>query len=228
MERYAALYRSQDWEARRKTVAELSSLKSPDAEDLLIAAADDNHPLVRIEALGGLRRIASLKGKRAIRYIAEFESNPNVRWHALRVLTEFKDPDNAPIFGKGLASQDWLVREESIKGLLRIEDPTIRKLSIPYILQALGDPSVNVRLAALDNMTVRDERLYAALSRMLTTEMMGQYTMLKGVLRAIDGYSLDEPTRKKLTSLLMHPNRDVRVLAFRVLKSDRARSKEKR
>lgn len=228
MERYAALYQSQDWEARRKTVAELSSYKSPDAENLLIAAANDTHPLVRIEALGGLRRIAGLKGKRAIRYIAEFESNPNVRWHALKALSEFKDPDDAPIFGKGLASQDWLVREESIKGLLRIEDSAIRQLSIPYILQALGDASVNVRLAALENMKIRDERLYAVLSRMLTTEMTGQYTMLKGVLRAIDGYSLDDPVRKKLTSLLMHPNRDVRVLAFRVLKSDRARSKERR
>jgi hypothetical protein len=58
--------------------------------------------------------------------------------------------------------------------------------------------------------------------------MMGQYTMLKGVLRAINGYSLDDSTRKKLTSLLMHPNRDIRVLAFRVLKNDKVRSRERR
>ncbi len=228
MERYGALYRSQDWEARRKTIAELSAYHSPDAEDLLIAAADDTHQLVRIEALEGLEKIASAKGKRKIQYIAEYEHNLNVRWHALRVLSDFRDSSNAPIFAKGLASQDWLVREESIKGLLRIEDFTVRYISVPYILQALNDPSINVRLAALENMKVRDERLYAALSQMLAGDILGQYTMLKGVLKAIEGYRLDDSTRKRITSLLMHPNVDIRVHAFRVLKSDRARLKEKR
>jgi HEAT repeat protein len=217
----AARYENPNWQVRRGAVKELGSYPAREAEEVLVNALDDSHTLVRIEALEGLAKTDNRKARRRIRALAEYERNNNVRWQAIRVLGTFRDARDAVVFAKGLSSEDWLIREESIKGLLAIDDFAIKYVSVPYVLQALEDPSLNVRVAAMENLSVRDERIYRALAAMLDDQVMTRHTLLKALLKALNGYRLDGLTLKRTTSLLVHQNVEIRVLALRLLKRDR-------
>ncbi len=214
-------YQSPKWEIRLKAVEKLSVVKSRKAENALIKATDDIHTMVRIEAINGLGKIASSKGRQRIRYLAEYDTNSNVRWNALKALSEFRDATAAPVFAGGLRSSDPLIREESIRGLLMIDDFAIKYVSIPYFIEALNDESLNVRLTALNYLNIKDERLFAILTGMLGKDIYNKYTLLKAVLKALYGYQFDPQTRKILTSYLLHPNLDIRLLALRALKKNR-------
>lgn len=217
----AARYENASWQVRRAAVRELAGFKGREVEDLLLRALDDSHSLVRIEALRSLEGTESGKARRRIRALAEYEPNVNVRWQAIRVLGGFRDARDSVVFAKGLSSDDWLIREESIKGLLAIEDFAIRYVSIPYILQALEDPNINVKLAAIEHLTIRDERIYKALASMLDDDSSTRHTLLKALLKALAGYRLDGLTLKRVSALLVHQNAEIRVLALRLLKRDR-------
>ncbi len=217
----ATRYESANWQVRRSAIRELASYKIREAEAVLVKALDDSHTLVRVEALEGLEKTENVTARRRIRALAEYERNNNVRWQAIRVLRGFRDPRDAVVFAKGLSIDDWLIREESIKGLLSIDDFAIKYVSVPYILQALEDSSINVRIAAIENLSVRDERIYAALAAMLDDEVMTKHSLLKALLKALNGYKLDGLTLKRATSLLVHQNTEIRVLALRLVKRDR-------
>lgn len=221
-------YESGNWEIRRKTVEEISPYQSVEVEKLLLQATEDSHQLVRIEALKALKKRGNKKVKRAVKRLAEYERDSNVRWHALQTLAEFRDPTAAPVFVQGLGSTDSLIREESVRGLLLIDDFAIKYVSIPYILQALEDPSINVRLAALNHLSFQDERIYAAMTGMMDREALNRYTLLKALLKALEGYRLDSTTRKKISALLVHPNLEIRLLSYNVLKKDRELRRESR
>lgn len=223
----AKLYQSDNWETRRKAVAAQSELEYSVVEDFLMQAADDIHPLVRIEALKGLARYTGSKSLGKIKNMAEYEQNSNVRWYALKALTVYKDPTAASIFVKGFGSEDWLIREESIKGILLIDDFAIKYVSVPFVIAALEDPNINVRLSALEYLNFKDEKIYRVLAKMLDRDMSGENTILKAVLRAIKGYRLDPFTKKRIAAFLVHPNLDVRLLAFRALKANLAVTKTK-
>ncbi len=223
-----SLYASGNWEVRRKAVQRLSEYPSTKAEKAVIAACDDPHSLVRIDAVKGLARYSSYEAKNKIRTIADNDADNNVRWSALTVLASYRDPSAAPVFVKGLSSGDWLIREESIRGLLMIDDFAVRYFSIPYVIQAFNDSSINVRMAAIKNIKIRDHRIYMELVRMLDDSMLRKNTLLKVVLGALDGYTLDVSTRKKIITLLTHSNVEVRLLALRVLKKDDKLKKERR
>lgn len=217
----AVRYESASWQVRRAAVRDLAGFKGREAEELLLRALDDGHTLVRIEALRSLDGTASGRARRRIRALAEYEPNGNVRWQAIRILGGFRDARDSVVFAKGLSSDDWLIREESVKGLLSIEDFAIRYVSIPYILQALEDPNSNVKLAAIEHLSVRDERIYQALASMLDEDSPTRHTLLKALLKALVGYRLDGLTLKRVTALLVHQNAEIRVLALRLLKRDR-------
>jgi HEAT repeat protein len=217
---YVKLYQSDNWETRRKAIAALAELDYSLVEDILIQAADDIHPLVRIEALKGLSRSAGSKVLGKIKIIAEYDKNNNVRWYALKALTVYKDPAAASVFVKGFSSEDWLIREESIKGMLMIDDFAIKYVSVPFVIAALEDQNINVKLTALEYLNFKDERIYSVLVESIDRDITGENTILKALLRAIKGYKLDPATKKKIASLLTHPNLDIRLLAFRALKAD--------
>ncbi|MCU0843366.1 MAG: HEAT repeat domain-containing protein [Spirochaetes bacterium] len=216
-----ARYESASWQVRRSAVKELASYKIREVEETLIKALNDSHTLVRTEALDSLEKTENKKARRQIRALAEYEQNNSVRWRAIGVLRGFRDPRDAVVFAKGLSSDDWLLREESVKGLLSIEDFAIKYVSVPYVLQALDDPSINVKVAAIEHLSVRDERIYRALAAMLDDEVTTKHTLLRALLKGLHGYKLDGLTRKRATSLLLHQNAEIRVLALRLLKRDR-------
>jgi HEAT repeat protein len=215
-------YKSENWQTRKEAVTNVCLFNSPRAEDLLIAALDDVHPIVKIEALNCIGIKKSNKAKRNIRQIAEFESNDNVRMYAIQTLAKYGDPTSAPIFAKGLASDDWLIREESIKGLLIIDDVFIKRTSIPYIIQALNDSRINVRLATLENLKIQNKVIYNELTVIINNEdNYYKINLLNAAIKAINGYLLDKSTRERLISFLTHPNTETRLFSLRVLKRDK-------
>jgi len=91
----------------------------------------------------------------------------------------------------------------------------------PAKAELSAEPSEQVRVAAMENLSVRDERIYRALAAMLDDQVMTRHTLLKALLKALNGYRLDGLTLKRTTSLLVHQNVEIRVLALRLLKRDR-------
>ncbi len=219
-------YQSPDWETRRSALSALSLYSFPPSdpyfpilEKTLILALDDPHPMLRIEALKCLQKMHGMKVRARIAEIASYDPSPNIRWSAIRTLAGYKDPSFVQVFIIGLSSDDWLIREESIRGLLLIDDVSIVQLHLNYILTALEDRELSVRLAALESLSLREPRLYNAIAGMLNTDISDKNTLLKALLRAIQGYELDPETKRRVTDLLLHPNVDIRVLALRAIKA---------
>ncbi len=220
LNRYIAQYENGNWLKRREAVREIAAFQSEKAIDLLLTATEDVHQGVVIEALKHLSKILPEQGRERVRYMAEFEKNDNVRWYALKVLAQYRDPASAPVFVIGLNSQDWLIREESIRGLLLIDDYVVKYVSIPYIVEALNDRRINVRIAALENLDIKDERLYRTIVGMLPDSEWNT-SLLAGILKALKGYRLDDKTRNYIVRLMTHRNTKIRLLAFRVLREER-------
>ncbi|MBN2039966.1 MAG: HEAT repeat domain-containing protein [Spirochaetes bacterium] len=216
-----ALYESSSWEEREKAVNRICAYKYPEATDMLIKALDDSHSAVRIDALKCLGSRKEKKAKRQIKAIAESENNISVKLAGIQALANYRDPTAAPLFAKGLESNDWFIREESIRGLLMINDTLIQQVSIPYILEALKDPKVNVRLAALENLKVKNKKLFDVLLEIIISkENYYKISLLKAALKALNGYLLNEKTRERVIEFLTHPNKEIRILSLFILKKD--------
>lgn len=218
------LYQSENWEVREKTIIKASFFNSVLTEDLMLKAMNDTHIAVRMEAINGLGNIRSYKAKTIIRQIAESDNSGNERWYALKALAMYRDPTSAPIFAKGLNSSDWIIREESIKGLLKIDDIVIKHISTPYIIKALDDPGTNVVITTLLNLNIKNEKIYAKIIEILTqaySNSSNKINILKASLNALQGYELDKNARQVIIKLLTHSNSEVRLLSLAVLKKDK-------
>ncbi len=213
-------YKSSNWEVRLASVKKMASVEHPDKDDFFLETLNDSHSLVRIEAIKGLSKSESSKVRRRIRSLAEYEENVSIRWYALKTLSTFQDATSAPVFVKGLNSEDWIIREECIKGLLAIEDFAVKYVSIPYIIQALEDKNLNVRITTMNSLKIKDRRIYAVLIEMINGRIDRQYGLLIALLKAIHGYRLDPEVKERISDLLTHSNPEVRINALRVLKKD--------
>lgn len=215
--KYRTLYESGDWTVRKQAVAKASRVLSPEGTDLLLKATEDTHTLVRIEAISGLRRHKTPRALERVRELIETSADHNIRWQALKTMGYYREPTAALLFAKNLKHDDWLIREESIKGLLKIDDYAIRYVSVPYVLEALRDPSMSVKLTTLKYLRVTDPRIYTRLSAMLLSSENRQHTLVRETLNALREYDLDAKTREKVIGYLTHQNRDIRLVAYRVL-----------
>lgn len=222
---YLEMYKSGDWTVRKTAIQKLSKFNDQESIDALIVATNDSHSAVVIEALRALRRHKPAKALDRITELAEKSTHPNIRWHAIRTLGFYKDPTSAVIFAKGMNDEDWLIREESIKGLLKINDYSIRFISIPYILQALEDPSNTVKLAALKYLRIKDPRIYQKLSKILLDSQDYQQKIIEETLIALKSYELDEVTKEKVIYYLTHQNQKIRLAAYSALLSHQKSAK---
>ncbi|HOT44583.1 MAG TPA: HEAT repeat domain-containing protein [Spirochaetota bacterium] len=230
-QREAALrYPGANWIERRDIVRAVVDYYGKDRNDLVIGiltyAAQDPQPAVRIEAVQSLAKIKSDRTLPLVKKTALEDRNDNVRWYAIRALRSFRDPSSADVFIRGLESRDWLIREESIKGICSLDDTTVRSRLIPFIIRALNDPSTSVMLTTLRWIRTRDDRLYAAISEKLRNATEYNYSLIQASLLALRGYQLDSKTKEKVIGLLLHNNPQIRVLALRVLKKDSALEKQ--
>ncbi len=219
-------YVAGNWIERTEAVREIIRYIGPDKNDLIIGtlmvASADPHIEVRIEAVKGLSRMDIDQTRSMLRRIAREDPGDNVRWRALRELRLLKDPAAADIYIQAMGSSDWLIREEAARGMLSLADEIIRARMIPHIIKALNDPSASVAIAVMRNLKTRDPRLYQAIADRLLSA--SEYSLLSASLTAINGYRLDDKTNEKVINLLVHGNADIRVLALRVLKSNRSLS----
>jgi HEAT repeat protein len=212
---------SSDWEKRADAVNKISRFRSERAYNLLLKATYDIHYAVVIESLKGLAVSLPQTALDRIKYLAEFEENDNVRWYALRALAEYRDSKSAPVFVIGLNNRDWLIREASIRGLLMIDDYAIKYVSIPYIIEALKDKRINVRITTLEHLDLKDKRLYETIVGLLPDNVNRNSTLLEAILKALRGYTLDSDTRNTIINLMTHQNKKIRLLAFRVLREEK-------
>lgn len=224
----AEKYSGAAWPERREIIREIVKYYKSSQAGLVTAtlarAAEDSHQAVRIEAVRAVDRVEEKWSHELLRKCALTDASDNVRWYALKALKKRRDPADVEVFIQGMQSEDWLVREESVGGMLALDDATIRERLVPYIIRAINDPRTNVSLAALRKIRVKDDRLYAAITAKLNAATDFDYSLIASCLEALNGYRLDEKTRERVIQLLLHQNVRIRLLALQVLKQDAALS----
>jgi HEAT repeat protein len=218
-------YSSTDYTIRKAAVLEVSNFTIPEARIFLKKAAEyDSHATVRMAAITSLSR--TFPDQSTLVFLLERgreDASNQVKYEVLKSLVEFESTQTYTFFIEELDNSDWLYRELAITGICRIDDPAIKKQSIPYIVTALQDSNENVRIAALENVTVKDEKIYNEIQKIFFTNNYElKITLLTASLQALQGYDLDIRVRERVQQLIVHPNRDIRVLALRVLKSEPA------
>ncbi len=218
-------YNSTDWTVRNGAVEEVGKYKLEEARAFLTKAAlEDTHAKVRSTALKSL--VTTFPDEKTLDFCidrTQNDSSESVRYDATKGLIPFESPKSFPVFSRKMSHEDWLVREAAITGICRIKDTEIERRSIPYIVQALRDPNMNVRIAALENVRIRDQKIYNQIRRVFFTENYEyKITLLQATLKALQGYDLDIRVRERVEQLIVHPNKDIRVYALRVLKSEPA------
>jgi len=218
--KYFAMYDNGNWIEKKEAIRYIKRYPSSQTFSFLIKAADDPHSIIRIEALKSISLHVPPEAVGKVKQLALSEKRPNVRWQALRTLSRYKDPTSALVFAKALKSDDWLIREEAIKGLLKINDYAIRYVSIPYILEALDDPVESIVITTLNDLSIKDQRLYQKISSILQETPAHKHSLLQATLTALKGYKYDTATRESIVNLLVHRNKDLRIAAFRALKSE--------
>ena len=212
---------SESWMERKQAAEELGAYPGSESTGALVEALDDRHGAVIIEALQSLAPRTSRKALPSIRKLARDHRSPNVRWYAIKALAEYEDALNAPIFLEGLESDDWLIRESSITGLLRIEDYSTRYVCLPAIVDMLQDPSTSVQVATMQHLSLVDDRIYEILVKKISGESKHSPAVMLAALEALMDYRLDVGTRERVVELLGHQNRKIRVMALRLLKRNK-------
>lgn len=218
-------YATGNWMDRRDATKDIVTYLGHDKNDLIIGtlmvASRDPSPTVRIEAVKGLGILKTGPALEVLEKLASDDSNGNVRWYAIKELRSFKDPSIAEIYIKGLGNDDWLIREESVKGMLSMDDAIIKEKLIPYIIKAINDPSSSVVYTTLHVVKIKDARLYHAIADKLNSCSLYNYSLLEASLIALEGYQLDPKTKEKVINLLFHDSIHIRLLALRILKKEK-------
>lgn len=223
IESYENDLRDENWEKRCLAVQALSQhLDGPYGqriEQSILSVSNDEHDEVKIAVIKAFSRHPSPLFRERLLTITHDRSD-NVRWYALTCLGEYGDPEAAPVFINGLMSEDWIIRESSIIGILKIRDLSVVNDLVPYIVRSLEDPNVAVRIATLENLTIRDPRLYRSIASIVSENRTKGPSLLVPALRALEGYILDDETREEIIPLLTHMNSDIRIAALHVIQED--------
>lgn len=214
-------YQSKNWTVRRDAVNRAYEYPSREALEFFIKASYDIHNLVKIDALFGLALYDSDRAYNRIKDVAVDNAESDiVHIAALKALNNYKSPRAVYIFINSFYSGDSSVRKAAIAGLLNINNDAVESMSIPYIIKALNDSSVSVRMTTLDNIRIKDPKIYDYLKKyIMNKKNHNNNTYLVKVLETLEGYEIDEDLEKVLIGLLTHYNLEVRVLSLRALKA---------
>ncbi len=220
-------YSSEDWEVRLQAVKDASKYTdtpySINIISFMLTASDDYHPLIRIEAVRNLKRMKSYAALEKLRKISLTEQDTNVRRTAITALQDYSQPANADIFIMGIESRDWLTREASYTGLLKIRPEEYQRQYIGKIIKGMKDPILSVRISLFNNVKLKDPLLYNEIAGVINNRKT-EISLLKSALVAVNGYALDDRTRGRLQDLLTHRNKDIRLLSLQALKRDKIES----
>jgi HEAT repeat protein len=216
-------YNSEDWETRLNSIKSISkysnTVYAKNSLLLVLKATDDTHSEVRIEALKILKKSKAPAAEEKIGQIALSDENSNVRFFAFSALEVYGNIKNENIFFRGLDDSDWLVKEASLKGLMKIDDPGIQYKYLDTILKAIHDSNISIKLTAISNITIKDQLIYNELAEIINNKESG-LSILKAALHKIAGYKLDKKTKKRVIELLTHRDKSIRLLSLQVLKQE--------
>ncbi|HOP29900.1 MAG TPA: HEAT repeat domain-containing protein [Spirochaetota bacterium] len=217
-------YSSGNWhiriEAVKRASGYINTVYAGKILNLMLLASADYHPAIQIEAIKSLRQMKSYAALEKLREIAMTDPDLNVRRTAITALHDYSSADNSDIFITGTGSRDWLIREASFIGLLKIKPEELQLNYLGKIIKGIKDPRLSVKLAVLTNLKIKDPLLYNEISGIINNKRTG-ISLLKGALTAINGYTFDERTRNRLLSLLTHRNKDIRILSLQALKREK-------
>ena len=218
-------YNSEDWDIRLNAVKNISkysdTVYAKNSLLLLLKALDDSHSEVRIEALKIVKDMKAPAAEEKIRTIALMDENSNVRYFAFSALEVYGNIKNENVFITGLSDEDWLVKEASLKGLMKINDPGIQIKHLDIIINAMNDSNISVKLIAISNILIKNQLIYDELAKIINNEKSGSF-LLKAALSKIKDYKLDPKTKKRIIELLTHRDKDVRILSLQVLKQQKS------
>ena len=230
-QRAVDMYHSVDWLERKQGILELDKLSSHNKRSkntdnkaiifLIAAASEDLHSLIRIEAIKSLENY--LHDKRSfecLKNISLNDKNNNVRWMAIDILSHKPTVEALDVFILTFSSSDYLIRETSVKGMLGIREEGTEKKILPYIIKALKDPAISVKIMTRDNLYFKDASLYTILAESMQKDKQS-LSLLASTLRAIKGYKLDSKTKDIIILLLTHSDRDIRILALHALQNQK-------
>jgi len=147
------------------------------------------------------------------------DESSNVKVFALSALETYGNIENENIFIEGLDDTDWLIKEASLKGLMKITDHGIQIKYLDVIIDAINDKNLSIKLAAVSNITIKDQKIYDELAKIINNKESG-LTLLKAALQKIKGYQLDNRTRKRIIELLTYRDKNVRLLSLQALKNE--------
>lgn len=219
-------FKSNKWTIRRDAVRIASKYNDVSAENVILRALDDSHNAVIIEALKAIEKKPIKKAELKVKAIAEKTNNKNVKWHAIKALGSYQNPKNIYVFSYNLLSDDWLIREASIIGFLKIKDVSIKKKYIYLILRALNDKSTSVKISTLKHLNFYHELLYNKIINILKKSCNeNNIFLIKYSLKALKGYKIKKQDMEILISLLGHRDKEIRILAFRILKSAKSHAR---
>jgi len=224
-------YDSLNWTIRRKAVINITNYtrkqELPFTEKALIRASKDDHCEIRIVAIKGLRIIATVNAKKRLASLSSIESCNNARWYALQSLSTFKSDVYGSIFKKSYKSSDWIIREASIIGFMSIKNKRYLQKNTSFIQNILNDPIEANRLTALKYLSIKNDKLYLTITSQYNKIPQYRISIIKGYLAALNGYILDAKTREKIINYLIHDNKEIRILSYRVLLNEYKIKKEK-
>ena len=239
------LYKSQEWTERHSAVEKMGlflsqidksiiqtliSGKKKDSESIeyfYLTAVRDSHSMVRIDALKGLSLLLSEEAYPVIANMAVNDRSDNVRWYAVQTLSLYRKNAASDIFTRCLNDDDWLIREAAIRGVLMLDEIFQQKKMVSFIIQAIKDPNNNVKAAALSGVTIKDNAIYAEMIELLRTKDKLNSKLLAALLKGLQGYILSEDVRMHVIDLLSYKNREVRINALRVLKTEKVMLKKR-
>ncbi|GAB4454498.1 MAG: hypothetical protein OHK0029_09160 [Armatimonadaceae bacterium] len=123
-------------EARQKTIAELTALRSPLAVEELTYALNDISPEVREQAVAAL---ATIKSSRAVPALGEKLRDPSagIGEAAAQALSDIGSPAAVPYLLEAIGGPDATVRVAAIKALRNLVDGSHLDGALPVLRQAL-------------------------------------------------------------------------------------------
>ena len=235
-------YSSRRWDIRKNSISRITAFFSDKDQrdmkffrktdeytrisDFLINATRDTHSSVRIEALGAISLIRPESAFDRLAEMALTDQDDNARWRAVEALSLYRNEKSADIFLETLTSDDWVVREASVRGILLLDENVQRQRLLPAIAGAMRDPNDNVSCAALSGCAIRDRELYIAATDVLRSRKKPSARLLAALMKALNGYILEDDIRRMVIASLSHQDKEVRVLALRVLKKESSLKKK--
>ncbi|MDA3899320.1 MAG: hypothetical protein PF637_02240 [Spirochaetes bacterium] len=210
------------WQEREVAIKTVTAFVTAEAVALKLEALEDTHSRVRVAAANGLSAaISNAEIREKLAEKARRDREASVRYSALKTLVPSDAPELYPLFIFYANSRDWLFREIAFKGLIAINDTDIVEKSVPTIVKGLRDENESVKVAILESIEVKKSEYYEEIRKIFFTEgYETQITLLCATLKALSGYNLDIRVRERVERLILHPNKRVRILALRVLKSE--------